>query len=650
MLASATLLSAQNNYFFGDSLTDNGNVHAIDSTLTGGLTTVSNGPSWASYIDPSAVNIVGGVIDLDAGGNIVLSPSFTPGDQSINAAFAGATSGSAVPNIALQETPATGYQVNTVAGLAGAGQLGNLSNDTAFIWTGHNDITDTAGVLFSDLELQALANATTPAEVATAVAAISPSEQTAFNTTFTNALTAGGSATQATAAGVGAAFTQSLADEASVAASTAFSTVLAASGDSTEAGTAALSATAQEVSAHTVNAVQTLQDAGVGQVILLGVTNLGSTPAVNNPALNSIVSLANAATLESLNGTPNILYVDTAYALDSIIANPSAFGVTPDTFTDSTGVFFQDGFHPSAQTHAKIAEYIQKHYELAAQAPAIGIHFDLLRGFEEQQSFSYDSFTQGDIRAGISGFGYQSSSSGIERNLLGARLDLDYAFTDKLAITFDVVAATGDAGNADYDGYGVAIGKNKHFSFRGFDIEAGLKAAYSKGTFERDYNFGNLDSSADTWSVSAELYNNVRKTITVGNRDLDLIFGISHRFVQFDDVSESPDTSLSLAYGDETIQTTTANIEVAYNLTDRSRVSLIAKPVIHSSDVDFKAQQANGLATYNIGDITGYDVHTYGASFSQGFNVGEYDAGLLGSFLLGSDDTMYGNLGVNIAF
>jgi phospholipase/lecithinase/hemolysin len=114
------------NFFFGDSLTDTGNI----SDLIGGLgpgypgSTLSNGPTWVTYLDPSTQSLqqafetptpsrrLGGapVLSRSTDFSAALATTQLISDQQVNAAFAAFQTG-----------------------------LNPTSNDRAFIWGGAND-------------------------------------------------------------------------------------------------------------------------------------------------------------------------------------------------------------------------------------------------------------------------------------------------------------------------------------------------------------------------------------------------------------------------------------------------------------------------------------------------------------------------------
>jgi outer membrane lipase/esterase len=109
-------------FFFGDSLTDTGNIASLSPISLGpGYpgTSVTNGITWAKYLDP---NVITGT---------ALGAAMIPTDGSVDFSFAGATTGgtSTLPSVITQ----TGL-------FAAAQTLVELdSNDLAFVWGGGND-------------------------------------------------------------------------------------------------------------------------------------------------------------------------------------------------------------------------------------------------------------------------------------------------------------------------------------------------------------------------------------------------------------------------------------------------------------------------------------------------------------------------------
>ncbi|MGB0775083.1 MAG: SGNH/GDSL hydrolase family protein, partial [Akkermansiaceae bacterium] len=116
-------------FFFGDSLSDSGNLNLSSGGFLPGMgypgPTFSNGLTWAGYTDPSARNF------------IELSTSMTPTTGSVNFAFGGAetASGGAPPGLL--------DQVNTH--LPSVTPLVEIdADDVAAVWAGANDLMGAA--------------------------------------------------------------------------------------------------------------------------------------------------------------------------------------------------------------------------------------------------------------------------------------------------------------------------------------------------------------------------------------------------------------------------------------------------------------------------------------------------------------------------
>ncbi|MGJ8696029.1 MAG: SGNH/GDSL hydrolase family protein [Verrucomicrobiaceae bacterium] len=133
-------------FFFGDSLTDTGNVAAsLGGSLGPGYpgTSFTNGTTWAKYLDPNLTNIVS------------LNATSTPSAGSVDFSFGGATTGPlanpipGVPNSNTHLISQASLFATSAAPLVEAD-----SNDLAFVWAGGNDFL-AANVTLPPAQLQA---------------------------------------------------------------------------------------------------------------------------------------------------------------------------------------------------------------------------------------------------------------------------------------------------------------------------------------------------------------------------------------------------------------------------------------------------------------------------------------------------------------
>lgn len=118
-----------------------------------------------------------------------------------------------------------------------------------------------------------------------------------------------------------------------------------------------------------------LQAMGAGMIVVPGMPDLGLTPRIMSygPAAALQASLLTDffnATLQA-NLPPGAIFFDTAALMRAIIADPAAYGLTnvsepclilgptPSMCADPDSYFFWDDIHPSAATHAILAESLQ---------------------------------------------------------------------------------------------------------------------------------------------------------------------------------------------------------------------------------------------------------------------------------------------------
>jgi outer membrane lipase/esterase len=129
-----------------------------------------------------------------------------------------------------------------------------------------------------------------------------------------------------------------------------------------------ISNTANQFAINVGNIVDTLQGAGAQNIIVWNSPNLGAAPAVAGQGA-SVAGLAtllaqsmNDALAYRLSFETGVFTFDVFGLVNSVVANPGAFGLTNVTNACVTGIctdpstyLFWDGIHPSAAGHALVA-------------------------------------------------------------------------------------------------------------------------------------------------------------------------------------------------------------------------------------------------------------------------------------------------------
>jgi len=115
------------------------------------------------------------------------------------------------------------------------------------------------------------------------------------------------------------------------------------------------------------NIVDSLQAAGAKNIVVWNTPNLGVAPAVTSQGLPAIAlgmgvaEAMNAALAERLKGEAGVQIFDLFGAVDGILANPGAYGLTNTAdaciqgLCDASKYLFWDGIHPTARGHEILA-------------------------------------------------------------------------------------------------------------------------------------------------------------------------------------------------------------------------------------------------------------------------------------------------------
>ncbi|MDP3637942.1 MAG: autotransporter domain-containing protein, partial [Azonexus sp.] len=235
-----------------------------------------------------------------------------------------------------------------------------------------------------------------------------------------------------------------------------------------------------------------LQSAGARHLIVVGIMDMTKTPIASMPGnvpdpllLGNLVSSFNAV-LESGLAGKNLLYFNTGKMLDTVIANPAAYGFTnvTDAATSSslghapdpgkeTAYLFADIRHPSAQFHKIMSEWIYSSLEGASRVGTMSL---VPLGRSGAQWRSIDGrFNQ------FQNFGYKGQ---------GFFVTGDYASSQKDAY----------AGAPSVDGFGSSLimGYEKAF---GDQLFAGVTLGYGNAPFDLGNNQGTV--KYNEWALSA---------------------------------------------------------------------------------------------------------------------------------------------------
>lgn len=238
--------------------------------------------------------------------------------------------------------------------------------------------------------------------------------------------------------------------------------------------------------------VTRLQSAGAQHLIVIGIMNLSKVPVASMPGqipdpvrLGKLVSTFNAS-LESGLAGKNLLYFNTVKLLDTLIANPAAYGFTnvldaatlqsighaPDPGKE-TGYLFADVGHPSAQFHKIESDWIYASLEGASR---VGLLSQVPLGRSGAQWRSID----GRLNE-FQNFGYQGQGFFVTGDHAASKTN-----------------AHAGSPSADGSGNSLIMGYEKAFSEQRF---AGVTLGYGNAPFD----LGNHQGSVryNEWALSA---------------------------------------------------------------------------------------------------------------------------------------------------
>jgi outer membrane lipase/esterase len=237
--------------------------------------------------------------------------------------------------------------------------------------------------------------------------------------------------------------------------------------------------------------VARMRAAGARHLIVVGIMDITKTPfgqsqtPANLAQLQTLVSTYNTALTSALSGQ-NLLYFDTSRLLDTIVADPAAFGVTNTTDpacnplslgcvapASTTGYLFADPKHPSAIGHRIISDWVYSSLEAAGN---VGLLSQVALKRADAQWRAIDGRLQEFENFGFKGRGVFFSS--------------DYASSHRSASA--MLPAGDDAGTSFILGYETALSDA---------LFGGVTLSYAHAPFEFSDSQGTV--RYDEWALSA---------------------------------------------------------------------------------------------------------------------------------------------------
>ncbi|MBS1191747.1 MAG: Phospholipase/lecithinase/hemolysin [Rhodocyclaceae bacterium] len=334
--------------------------------------------------------------------------------------------------------------------------------------------------------------------------------------------------------------------------------------------------------------VTRLQSAGARHLIVIGIMDMTKTPVASMPAdvpdpvlLGNLVTSFNA-TLESGLAGKNLLYFNTGNMLNTVIANPAAYGFTnvTDAATPSsslgrtpdpgkeTGYLFADIRHPSAQFHKIMSDWIYSSLEgasrvgLMSQVPLgrSGAQWRSIDGrFNEFQNFGFKGqgfFVTGDYASSQKdAYAGMPSVEGSGGSLI---MGYEKAFSDQLfaGITLGYGNAPFDLGNnqgtVKYNEWALSAFASHKFG----EFYVNGLATYSWLDYESKRNIAlgpfNTSEHGDTRGHQFGVKGQVGYNFTLGNIIHGPLVGLARERVNVNGFSEKSNSVTAMTFGDQT--------------------------------------------------------------------------------------------------
>jgi outer membrane lipase/esterase len=333
--------------------------------------------------------------------------------------------------------------------------------------------------------------------------------------------------------------------------------------------------------------VTRLQSAGARHLIVVGIMDMTKTPIASMSAnvpdpvlLGNLVTSFNASLDAGLAGK-NLLYFNTGRMLNTVIANPAAYGFTnvtdaatseslghtPDPGKES-GYLFADIRHPSAQFHKIMSDWIYSSLEAAnrvglmSQVPLgrSGAQWRSIDGrFNEFQNFGYKGqgfFVTGDYSSSQKdAYAGMPSVDGSGGSMI---MGYEKAFSEQLfaGVTLGYGNAPFDLGNnqgtVKYNEWALSAFASQKF---GAFYANGL-ATYSWLDYESKRNIAlgpfNTSEQGDTRGRQFGVKGQVGYNFTLGNIIHGPLAGLAWERVNVNGFSEQSNSVTAMTFGDQT--------------------------------------------------------------------------------------------------
>lgn len=343
--------------------------------------------------------------------------------------------------------------------------------------------------------------------------------------------------------------------------------------------------------AHDLTAqIVRLQSAGARNLIVVGIMDLTKAPIasipaeVPSPALLADLVTAFNSTLEAGLAGKNLLYFNTGRLLNTVIANPAAYGITNTTTpacgplptvslscsppVGTEGYLFADVRHPSAKFHRIMSDWIYSSLEgasrvgLMSQVPLgrSGAQWRSIDGrFNEFQNFGYKGqgfFVTGDYASSQKdAYAGAPSVDGSGGSMI---MGYEKAFSDQLfaGVTLGYGNAPFDLGNnqgtVKYNEWALSAFASQKF---GAFYANGL-ATYSWLDYESKRNIAlgpfNTSEQGDTRGCQFGAKGQVGYNFTLGNLIHGPLVGLAWERVNVNGFSEQSNSVTAMTFGDQT--------------------------------------------------------------------------------------------------